>query len=894
MDGPEVSGSSEAVSEIDGKLTVERILEVAPEVNDYFKDEGGRRFIASQLLEAIAKGRWESKSKKQYRFAKAKLDALGYGYNDRSKEDEFVFESKEVIEDIRKKPESGEPEPAGAPPAGDAGTEPAEPVGEAKTPEPKAVLETTPAPAPAPTSASPEPEPEAAPSAPEPDAPGWAEPLDPARLEMMARQEIERIERDTKSKLSEEEKDVIRMVIEKRKGVGAGLAAIDQRTAQLYETTYRSISKSSKLKRFLTGLGKVVGAGVVGATLRTALRAIAPGFHFAGSVVGGVVGGTFGGLRGYFAEKNKQFGLGAITTEFQELAKTDKKRAAAFLHEVLTTQSFRGNHKELLNILALFRAEAASLALTESASVAKTDERLMRFGRTKIAIDEITVETLLTEGLRAPDLLKLYREDPTRRSMRTKAALKGALRGVAIGAGIGLASDLIGMYLSHARSEEAARGAYAQFMEHGREGRLDYINRDAVPLPTEAHLPSEAASPGWLASHELSVAPTDYGNALKHAIYSNDIRPGGVNFSEEQYRGFLQLLNYVKPEQVQNLNVPLDGGAYHFDAEILQGWVNNVFHSPQGIDFQHIAHADSLIGHVTEGVAQKFGAAAAVAAHPEGFAEMATHAAAVGAGVGLAAESRGAKKAEGAVEVKAPAAPPPVEKEERRRARSRDKAMDDYHRIMVQLGEIEQELESLYEDARSKVKNIFSLDEMRTVLGEAELKDEDKRREFLAHAIWVKKDSPEDGSTTAEDARQTDILLEILNRIIARKRELERQAEDLRLGLAVIGEPEPWRDVVWIKRDLSPDAPEEGAKRARVRRLNELTAEGRWRIVWTDEAIAENARLAEDFYLTKINPDGGDNGLIYYTQDISAGFSLDQTSIGGDLLDKIKELKKIE
>ena len=547
--------------------------------------------------------------------------------------------------------------------------------------------------------------------------------------------------------------------------------------------------------------------------------------------------------------------------------------------------------RDSLNILALYRTEVTNLALAEQQNQPDRVEAMMRFGQAQIAVDEMTAQTLLTEGLMAPDLLRLYREDPTRRSARIKAALKGALRGAAIGAGVGLISDLVSMYLSHARAEDAAQKAYDQFMQRGA-GRVDYINRDVVPLPAEAQLPSEFASQDWLGVHGFNVIPTDYGNALKHAIYANGIRPEGMNISEEQYQGFLQLLNYVKPEQFQNINVPLGEGAYHFDTQILQNWVTHVFQDPQGIDFQHIAHADSFIGQVTEGVAQKFAGAAAAAAAPEVFGEMAAHGVAVGAGAGLAGLP-GPRKTEEAT-VSGVSAAPRAETGEQRQARVRDEAMEDYHQILSgREKEIDQQLLPLYEEARERVKEkgnyVFELDEIKRVLNEAEGKPEDERHDHLAHVIWIKKGRKENDLTKEADSRHADELLEIMARIREKRAqieaELDRQANEIKAKLA----PENPDDVIWLKTDLPS-----GDLRAKMRKLSELTSSGRWKIIWTQEAVDETPELSGDFYLTAVHPDVGDEGKLFYSQDSEAVYSPDQTSIGGRMLSKIKELKKME
>jgi len=487
--------------------------------------------------------------------------------------------------------------------------------------------------------------------------------ISPAPIEdiiaQKADQKIARIERDTGEKLTEDEKRIIYA-----KYFGENVSAIDKKTIELYDR-YGHITKSTKLKRFLAGAAKVTGIGLLGAGLRASARVISPGFGFAGTVVGGVLGGIFGGIRGGQTEKQKVFGLNAWKAEYERIKnfpwKTDEEKkqarqnALAFLNEVLEKGKFRGNHKELLNMLAFYRREAAQEILDEfeelreNQYIGEAELREIIIANTKIKdLDDRVVEVFfnnLTENRAiAQQLIKGYQKNVSPAIRR--AILKGALKGALIGGGIGLASDLIGIYLANARRAEAA---YDYMYRHAGPGHeLHIIVDNSVANPPDVTPSAE------LVSHGLNPHVTSYGNALSRAIEIG-FEQGKLHFpphlqippgqEHEAIQSLVRNFNFAQPLS-EHAHV-LRGETYDFNTDGLQRLIESAFRrSADGhVDLDNLAstikNADSFLTQEFPKILAKEAAETGSQAASQGAVETIVHPIAVGAGAAIAGESAG-------------------------------------------------------------------------------------------------------------------------------------------------------------------------------------------------------------------------------------------------------------
>jgi len=481
-----------------------------------------------------------------------------------------------------------------------------------------------------------------------------------------ADQKIARIERDTGEKLTEDEKRIIYA-----KYFGENVSAIDKKTIELYDR-YGHITKSTKLKRFLAGAAKVTGISLLGAGLRASARVISPGFGFAGTVVGGVLGGIFGGIRGGQAEKQKVFGLNAWKAEYERIKnfpwKTDEEKkqarqnALAFLNEVLEKGKFRGNHKELLNMLAFYRREAAQGILDQFQELRReqytgeAELREMIIANTKIKdldnrVVEVFFKNLTKDQAIAQRLIEGYQKNvnPEIRG----AILKGALKGALIGGGIGLVSDLIGIYSAHARKAEAV---YDYMYRHAGPGHeLHIIVDSSVANPPDITPPAELVKYAKLVKH-IDNPPhvTSYGNALSRAIEMG-LEQGKLHFppylkippgqEHEAIQSFARKFNFAPPLN-EHAHV-LRGETFDFNIDGLQRLIENALQgsADRYVDLIHLAdkiyNADSFLTQEFPKILAQEAAKAGSQAALQGTAETIGHPIAVGVGAAIAGESAG-------------------------------------------------------------------------------------------------------------------------------------------------------------------------------------------------------------------------------------------------------------
>jgi len=459
-----------------------------------------------------------------------------------------------------------------------------------------------------------------------------------------AEQEIAQIERNIggKRKLTEDEKEIIYA-----KYLGEQMSVIDRHTAELYKKYEDTkIVKSTRLKRFLTALGKITGASVGGFVIRTLLKTTPVG-TVAGTITGAVIGGIMGGWRGVEAATSRHFGTEGWLAEYQQIKNQERdpyarENALKFLEHVLSNpKNFKGSHSDLLKMLAYYRREATQLyidANPDNVGPAESEplsSRIMRIGEQRIKIDNETIERFFNNlggNANVAEFITSHANQFDRRA-KISAFFGGAWKGALIGGGVGAVSDLISHYLSglqHARAEHAGRIAHDQYLAQNSPGtHYDYLNRQYAPTAAEANYP---LPPDQLYQHGLSTVPTDYGNALKHAIYSNAIKPPeGV--SDAQFRDFLRILNFVRPTipehinvPVQDLNLGVQGGHFQFDHNSLQEFVNNAL-SGGKINFDLISHADEFLSGWQGAVEQAAKMTADIAATQAGQATMAEAAA---------------------------------------------------------------------------------------------------------------------------------------------------------------------------------------------------------------------------------------------------------------------------
>ena len=497
---------------------------------------------------------------------------------------------------------------------------------------------------------------------------------DTSILEQQAAQEIKRIEKDIRRDMSDDEKQVIFA-----KYFGERVSAIDRKTNELYNG-YEHITKSTKLKRFLSGLGQAVGTGLAGWGLRSGLKAVLPkvlpGFApFVGTITGGVLGGVLGGWRGRKAEQARQFGIGwqqeyeRIKNPTAEDPET-KKKALAFLETVLSSGEFKGNHGELLGLLAFYRKEATGLIRQEQENAPAGEDRVTRIlslGRERIEVDDNVVLGFLSNlggqyGQLASQLIEGYKKDPAVKTAIRNATIKGVFKGAAIGAGLGLVSDIIASHFAHIRAEHAGRQAHEQFMgQHaGRAHEYNLQNWDAPPTAHDV-----IATPD-LATHNLNI-PTDYGNALAHAMRVG-VEQGKLqlpkqlaeSLSPDQQTALINRIihsfNFAQPLP-EHANVPI-GQYYNFNEDGV-GWLFN--NALRGVDpnnlavmpdnfYKLVTGADDLLTKtfqpMLEQAATQTGIRAAAQAAAERGLETAAHGFAIGAGTVLATDKMSKRKSE--------------------------------------------------------------------------------------------------------------------------------------------------------------------------------------------------------------------------------------------------------
>jgi len=515
-------------------------------------------------------------------------------------------------------------------------------------------------------------------------------PDEAGELDEIIARELERVEKDFGRDLTVAEVEVIvANVIRSKPEFGQALSAVDQTTADIY-SHYERITKSTKLKRFLRGVASFFGYTAVGAAagmaVRTGVRAaIAHAFHLSatafnpgGMAAGGLVGAAIGGFRGAQAEKRRLHGAAAALNEFKRIKQeTGRDHALSFLASVLQGGRFQGTHEELLGMIGVLRRESLWGA-SEAGQLCEVQDTVRVDGQEMVVDDALVAGYLQGLGPAGETLYQSYRSSPEAKASIRRAIKRGAIRGAVIGVGAGLVSDLVGWWLANVRAEQAQaaidaaaakkqaalQGGSEEYLKAHHAGEsYEYVNRMATPTAQEAILPADVG-PDWLTSHGLSAEPTDFGNALKHAIYSNNIQPPeGV--TPEQFQGFLQLLNYVKPEVAEHMNIPLEdvsrgveGGVYHFDRSSLGALVDSVFKSGgqlEQLNYETIADADKLLTNVfpqmleqgarqageeavrqagAEQAVQAAGAAAKTAG-VEGLKEGALHAAGIGTGAAL-------------------------------------------------------------------------------------------------------------------------------------------------------------------------------------------------------------------------------------------------------------------
>jgi len=414
--------------------------------------------------------------------------------------------------------------------------------------------------------------------------------------------------------------------------LGRELTEVDKKTVEIFDKCSH-LDRLHKEQAILRVLLSVKSAIII----RSVLHKLPHGLSLlAGSMTGALVGGVGGYLSALQAEHERVYSTQALVEEYNSLKNEtndpeNERHALAFLQSILEPKGpmasgkFHGNLSELLDILAFYKKEANGFFENQQ-------------------INQTIINQLSTEGL---GFVKNYQE-VAKASIDSKKLWTSAKRGAMIGAGLGLASDLIGAWISHAHAAHAHDAYTTAHSGTGHETNL--LNEQPPPQPSDmAFDPQHAAK----VAEGLAQNPSDYGNALAHAVRTgfqgahgtlhlpSELASMPQDVQHNMLQQFIHDLNYTQPT-TDNAFVGYHN-TYNFNNEALQHLLDKAFHGASydptsGMHLDPQSYLGSIVNadqYLTSGFAGEIARGAAEAG-VAAATETAATGAAIGASIGLA------------------------------------------------------------------------------------------------------------------------------------------------------------------------------------------------------------------------------------------------------------------